>query len=103
MLHRRSCGCDLGLCGQEGAPVAQRPAIILCVRDLDAPRPERGGLGDHRIHTVDVGSMDDGIDSERQAEGDHLASDGPLARMGARSARNAVGVFFLRAWIESWT
>ena len=71
--------------------VAQGPAVILRVGDLDAPGAQRGREIDQFAHPSDVGAVDDGVDRQRHVQAGDSLGEAQLAGVSAVVASDAVG------------
>ena len=83
--------CRLRLGRHQGGAIDEAPAVILRMRDLDAPGAERDGELHHFAGARDIGAMNDGVDGQRQARLRDPCGDRLFALEGARIAGDAVG------------
>ncbi len=70
--------------------VRNSPAVILNMGNLDPSGTERYRLVNHDGDAVDIGTMDDGVDGERNAEPHHLSGESAFAHVSAVVASDPV-------------
>ncbi len=58
--------------------------------NLDAPSAECDRLLNHRGDAVDISTMDDSVNGERNAEAHHFSGESAFARIGAVVAGNPI-------------
>ena len=82
---------DFGARGHQRRPVDVSPAVILRVRDFEAPRPDVDREINKSRDILDVGPVDHRVDRQGQAQHRDPRGEGPLPVVGAGQAGDPVG------------